>query len=90
MNTTTLKGDGQALGGQIKETVGDVTGNSSLQGEGVVDQITGNANKAVGAARDAVGPLTEKATTFAKTRPYATAALLGVVGLAVLNTLRGK
>ena len=46
MNTTTLKGDGQAIGGQIKETVGDVTGNSSLQGEGVVDQITGNANKA--------------------------------------------
>ncbi len=32
----------------------------------------------------------EKARGFAKARPAATAALVGVVGLAILNTLRGK
>lgn len=31
-----------------------------------------------------------KATTFAKQRPWATAALAGVVGMALLNTLRGR
>ncbi len=31
-----------------------------------------------------------KATQFAKDRPWATAALAGVVGVALLNTLRGK
>ena len=31
-----------------------------------------------------------KATEFAKQRPWATAALAGVVGMALLNTLRGK
>jgi ElaB/YqjD/DUF883 family membrane-anchored ribosome-binding protein len=32
----------------------------------------------------------DKATSFAKERPWATAALAGVVGMALLNTLRGK
>ncbi|WP_375402511.1 hypothetical protein [uncultured Sphingomonas sp.] len=33
---------------------------------------------------------TDKARAFAKARPGATAALAGVVGLALLNTLRGR
>ena len=37
-----------------------------------------------------VGPLADKAKQFAKDRPFATAALVGVVGMALLNTLRGK
>lgn len=35
-------------------------------------------------------PITEKATGFVKARPWASAALLGVAGLAILNTLRGR
>lgn len=35
-------------------------------------------------------PLTEKAKSFAKARPWASAALVGVAGLALLNTLRGS
>lgn len=94
MNTTTLKGEGQDLAGTVKQGAGDLTGDRSLQGEGVAEQITGVVNKTIGAAKDAVGggvgPATEKAKSFAKTRPYATAALAGVIGLALLNTLRGK
>lgn len=52
----------------------------------LADQISGFAKKYSGQA----GPLADKATSFAKQRPAATAALLGVVGLAVLNTLRGR
>ena len=94
MNSDTLKGTGSNLGGQVKETVGDVSGDRSLQGEGIADQITGNAQKAYGTAKDAlaggVGPLAEKAKGFARERPFAAAALAGVVGIALLNTLRGK
>ncbi|WP_294299795.1 hypothetical protein [uncultured Sphingomonas sp.] len=35
-------------------------------------------------------PLTQKATNFAKARPWASAALAGVAAMAVLNTLRGR
>jgi hypothetical protein len=35
-------------------------------------------------------PLTEKAKSFAKARPWTSAAFAGVAAIAVLNTLRGK
>jgi hypothetical protein len=35
-------------------------------------------------------PLKEKAKSFAKARPWASAAQLGVAGIAILNTLRGR
>jgi len=34
--------------------------------------------------------MANKATQFAKDRPWTTAALAGVVGMALLNTFRGK
>lgn len=93
MNTTTLDGNVTQAGGQIKETAGKLTGDQQLQGSGVVDQISGFAQKNLGSAKDMAaqaGPLADKAKSFAKQRPVATAALVGVIGLAVLNTLRGK
>ena len=44
-----------------------------------LDALTGKA-----------GPLVGQAKQFAKDRPFAAAALAGVVGLAILNTLRGR
>lgn len=94
MNVTTLKGEGQDLGGKIKETAGDVTGDRSLQGSGIVDQLGGKVQKTYGTAKDALTdgatPLVEHAKRFARERPFAAAALAGVVGLALINTLRGK
>lgn len=54
------------------------TTNSSTQG------------KTGAGARDAINQNLDKARAFAKARPAATAALAGVVGLALLNTLRGR
>ena len=91
--TTTLDGNATQLGGQAKEAAGNVTGNEKLQGSGVVDQISGFAQKNLGSAKDLAaqaGPLADKAKGFAKARPAATAALVGVIGLALFNTLRGK
>ena len=36
------------------------------------------------------GPLIEQAKAFAKARPFASALLAGVIGVALINTLRGK
>ena len=93
MNTTTFKGETQDLGGSAKEAIGKATGDQSLQRDGIVDQLAGNARQIAGAAKDALAdpaPVVAKAKGFAQARPYATAALAGVVGLAILNTLRGK
>ncbi len=94
MNEDTLAGEGRDIAGKVKETAGDVTGNTSLQGEGLGDQLAGKAQKIVGAARDALavdgGPLADKARRFARERPWAIAALAGVLGIAIINTLRGK
>ncbi|KQR80443.1 CsbD family protein [Sphingomonas sp. Leaf343] len=93
MNATAFEGDTQKLTGNVKEVAGAALGNDSLRGEGVADQVVGTAKQAAGAAREAIanpGPVVEKAKSFAKERPYAAAALIGVVGLAILNTLRGK
>jgi hypothetical protein len=75
-----------------------MTSNSTTTGTTTALDTTGTstgaigdkATQAYGAARDAVAPMTDKARGFAKQRPFATAALAGVVGLALLNTLRGK
>ncbi|HEX8446028.1 MAG TPA: CsbD family protein [Sphingomonas sp.] len=94
MSIATLKGEGTELGGAIKESAGSLTGDRSLQASGVTDQLTGKVQQGYGAARDAVAqnvaPYADKARSFARDRPFATAALVGVVGLAFLNTLRGK
>lgn len=65
----------------------------SGEGQGLADQISGKARRGIATAKDALansGPLAERARRFARERPFATAALAGVVGLALLNTLRGR
>ena len=79
MNSDTLEGQGTNVGGQVKEVVGKATGDEQLQGSGLADQATGIAQNAYGKARD-----------LAKQRPFAFAALVGVIGIGVLNSLRGK
>ena len=94
MNTIGLKGDAQDFGGTVKQAAGDAIGNRTLQGEGMADQMTGGVNKAIGAAQDAFaagpGPMLDQARAFAREKPWATAALVGTIGLALFNTLRGQ
>lgn len=54
------------------------------------DQTTGTGNAKSAGAKGQFTQATDKARAFAKARPAATAALAGVVGLALLNTLRGR
>lgn len=94
MNNDTLSGSATDFGGKIKETVGGAIGDKSLQSDGAIDQISGTVQKTIGDARDVVEggvrPLIDYVRQFSRERPLAAAALAGVVGIAVLNTLRGK
>lgn len=88
MNSDTLEGHTRDLGGRVKETTGVLTGDERLRSEGVADQVGGNTQKAIGSLRDAVAPLTNQARDLARKQPLATAALVGVIGIGLLNSLR--
>ncbi|EKU75627.1 CsbD family protein [Sphingobium yanoikuyae] len=94
MKEDNLAGEGRDIVGQVKEMAGNVTGDRSLQHEGLADQLSGKVQKVVVAAKDVIAadgvPLLDKARRFTRERPLASAALAGVIGLALLNTLRGK
>ncbi len=94
MNTDTLNGAATNVGGKLKETLGGAIGDTSLKSEGAADQLGGTIQKTVGQAKDVVEdnirPLLDYVRQFSKERPFATAAVAGVLGIAVINTLRGK
>lgn len=92
MNQDTTTGTANDIAGRVKETAGAATGDRSLQADGIVDQVKGAIQKTIGGAGGEGGTsaTVDKAKAFAKARPWATSALVGVVGLALLNTLRGK
>ena len=65
MNEDTAKGNLEKLTGIVKETVGHITGNESLEAEGKLDQAKGAAQATVGKAKDAgkeLGHSIDKAT----------------------------
>lgn len=94
MNENMLAGESRDIIGKVEETAGDVTGDRALQAQGLGDQLRGKAEKAVGAAREALTlngePLLDGARRFVRERPFVAATLAGVLGLAILNTLRGR
>ena len=78
MNVDTLAGEGTNLKGRFKESLGEATGDPALRQDGISDQLSGNVRKGFGALRD-----------FARDQPLAAVAA-GVIGIALLGTLRGK
>ncbi len=54
MNNDRVKGSATHLGGKLKEGAGRVTGDQKLQSEGVVDQVKGKVQNALGGIKDAL------------------------------------
>jgi len=79
MNIDTLAGEGTRTKGDFKAGLGDVTGDTRLQQDGAADQLSGSLRKGVGQVRD-----------FVKNNKAASYTAAGVLGLALLNSLRGK
>lgn len=94
MNTDTLGGSATEIGGKLKEGLGNATGDASLKNEGVADQISGTVQKTFGEAKDVVEdnvrPLIDYVRQFSRERPYTAATVAGVLGIALISTLRGK
>jgi uncharacterized protein YjbJ (UPF0337 family) len=94
MNTDTMNGAATDFGGKVKQGMGAMLGDKTMEAEGKGEQLGGKTQKAFGDAKSSVDqsvrPLLDQARQFVKDRPFASAALGGVVGLALLNTLRGK
>ena len=77
MNIDTLAGEGTNLKGRFKEGLGDAIGDPTLQQEGAMDQISGNARKAFGGLRD-----------FVRERPAIAAAVAFVAGMVMFRGMR--
>jgi len=59
MDEDRIDGALKNMGGKIKEGVGNLTGDSKLQGEGKADQVTGKLQNTVGGAKDALRDATD-------------------------------
>lgn len=94
MNTDTLTGAATDLRGKLKDGLGTATGDKTLREEGKADQLGGKVQQRYGEAKDTVEdtlrPVIDQVRQFVRDRPFAAAALGGVLGIAVINTLRGK
>ena len=94
MNQDQIEGASTDVTGKVKESFGNLTGDTQTQSAGVADQVSGKVQKTIGDTKETVAaaaaPLADRARKFANDRPWTAAALAGVVGLAILNTLRGK
>lgn len=54
MDSDRVKGSATNMGGKVKEGAGKVTGDDKLRSEGVVDQVKGKVQNAVGGIKDAL------------------------------------
>ena len=60
MDKDRIEGKATEIKGSIKEAVGKITGNDSLQVEGTADKVAGKAQAKVGEAKDAVRDAVKK------------------------------
>jgi uncharacterized protein YjbJ (UPF0337 family) len=54
MDKNRVKGSATNVGGKVKEGAGKLTGDQKLKKEGVVDQVKGKVQNAVGGFKDAI------------------------------------
>jgi uncharacterized protein YjbJ (UPF0337 family) len=62
MNDDQIDGTLSDAKGKVKDAVGGLTGDAKTQGEGKIDQVTGQAQKAFGDAKDTVSDAAGKAS----------------------------
>jgi uncharacterized protein YjbJ (UPF0337 family) len=65
MDENEIKGAAKDIGGKIKDGVGGLTGDESLQAEGKADQLSGKAQKLYGSAKDTISEAASNAADAA-------------------------
>jgi uncharacterized protein YjbJ (UPF0337 family) len=61
MNRDEIKGKAESIKGKVKQAAGDLTDDSDLHDEGVVDEAAGDTQEAFGRAKRKVGEAVEDA-----------------------------
>lgn len=89
MDTDRIKGAGNEILGKARQAVGDLTNDSRLQGQGVVDEAVGAAQRTFGQAKDAAREGGEMVVRQARSNPLGTLLAVGAVGF-VLGMLTRK
>lgn len=93
-NTDTIEGATKQVTGSVKEGIGSLLGDKQIEAEGTAERTGGQVQRVFGDLIDSVEggiqPLVDGLRKFGRERPFTAALTAGVVGLAVLNTLRGK
>lgn len=59
MDKDRIEGSAKNIKGKVKEGVGNVTGDATLQGEGKADQVEGEVQNKVGSWKDKARDLTK-------------------------------
>ena len=54
-----MRGAGNDVAGNVKQAVGNATGNEEMEAEGRAQETKGDAQKALGNAKDAIGNAAE-------------------------------
>lgn len=80
MDTDRIKGAGAEVMGKARQAVGDLTNDRSLQGQGVIDEAAGAAQRAYGQAKDAVREGGELVSRQARSNPLGTLLAVGAAG----------
>jgi uncharacterized protein YjbJ (UPF0337 family) len=80
MDENRVEGAVRGIGGQIKEAVGDLTGDAKTQAEGRVDQIAGRVQNAYGSARDGAEEMGEVVSETIRAHPLAMILVVGLFG----------
>ena len=75
MDENRIEGTAKNIGGKIQDSVGGLTGDSSIQARG-------KANQAAGQVQDTYGQMVDEVTSFAKDQPVA--ALLSAAGVGLV------
>jgi uncharacterized protein YjbJ (UPF0337 family) len=54
MDRDRIEGAAKSFGGKLEATAGEITGGKKIEADGVIDQVVGTAQNALGQAKDAV------------------------------------
>lgn len=82
MNDDRIEGTAKDFGGKVKDTVGGVMGDRSIQAEGKLDQVTGSLQEAYGSAKSSVQDAGGTIENFVQKQPML--ALLSALGVGLL------
>ncbi len=80
MSENTVEGAITEGSGKLKDAAGGLTGDSSLQGEGKIDQLSGKAQRQFGDTIDDAQDQLETATEYVRDNPFTAIGIAAGVG----------